>query len=198
MSNFWKHLKIVHVHRKYVRKLCFKLGILWRGLAHDLSKYSIAELKISKWFSGTNSPHQNCREKLGYSPSWMHHYHRNDHHYLYWMDTDEADNFIPVKMPYKCVLELFADRVAACKAYNKEKYTNQDAWNYYLAKTKNHGVLHKETEYLLEKLLWNLHESATEDAFFEWFKQIRKTLKHLYDNGSLALVDNTVAEAERL
>ena len=68
MKNLFKHLKTVHTHRKYVRKACWKMGLFWQGLLHDLSKYSITELKICKYYTGTKSPHQACREMIGYSP----------------------------------------------------------------------------------------------------------------------------------
>ena len=84
MKNLFKHLKTVHTHRKYVRKACWKMGLFWQGLLHDLSKYSITELKICNYYTGTKSPHQVCREMIGYSPSWIHHYRRNPHHYQYW------------------------------------------------------------------------------------------------------------------
>ena len=42
--NFWGHLKTVHHHRALVRKYCFRLGLYWQGLTHDLSKYSLLSL----------------------------------------------------------------------------------------------------------------------------------------------------------
>lgn len=194
MNYFWSHLKTVSTHKKHVRKICWRLGLFWQGLMHDLSKYSPTEMSIVKYYTGKNSPHQNCREAIGYSPCWMHHYHKNKHHYQYWQDQDENDKNIPIKMPYKYVLEMFADRVSACKAYNKDKYTNQDAWNYYAVKTKGHGVLHEETEYLLEKLLWNLHESKTEDDFFEWFNRASKFLSSAYEANQLKAADLHVSQ----
>lgn len=68
MQKLFEHLKLVHQHRKYVRKICFKMGIFWRGIVHDLSKYSIQELKIAKYYNGKKSPHQQCRDEIGYSP----------------------------------------------------------------------------------------------------------------------------------
>ena len=65
VKNYFSHLKTVNTHRKYVRQLCFKMGLYKQGLLHDLSKYSPTEMSIAKYYSGTNSPHQNCREALG-------------------------------------------------------------------------------------------------------------------------------------
>ena len=91
ISTIFKHIKLVHTHRKYVRKACFKMGLFWQGLTHDLSKYSITEMKICKYYTGKKSPHQVAREKLGYSPSWIHHYHRNKHHFqAHWDENDEG------------------------------------------------------------------------------------------------------------
>jgi hypothetical protein len=92
-------------------------------------------------------------------------------------------------MPYKYVLEMFCDRVSACKAYNKDKYTNQDAWNYFVKNTKGHGVMHSDTEYLLAKLLWMLHECESEKEFFNHFKQIKTYLKVTYEAGTLEEID---------
>ena len=39
----WEHWKTVHRHRALVRKYCFRLGLYWQGLTHNLSKYSPVE-----------------------------------------------------------------------------------------------------------------------------------------------------------
>ena len=75
MGKLLKHLKTIRTHRKFVRKACFKMGLFWQGILHDLSKYSIEELKMCKYWTGKGSPHQACRDAIGYSPSWIHHYH---------------------------------------------------------------------------------------------------------------------------
>ena len=36
--HFWGHLKTISHHRRLVRKYCFRLGLYWQGLTHDLSK----------------------------------------------------------------------------------------------------------------------------------------------------------------
>ena len=122
MGKLLKHLHTIHIHRKNVRKWCFKMGIPVQGLLHDLSKYSIEELSIAKYYVGTKSPHQVARETVGFSKSWNHHYHRNKHHFQYWWDEDETGKIIPVKMPYRYVIESFCDMVGAGKAYLKDAY----------------------------------------------------------------------------
>lgn len=184
MRDLFKHLKTIRLHRKYVRQACFKLGLYWQGLMHDLSKYSITELKICKYYSGTRSPHQNCREVLGYSPSWNHHYHKNKHHCQFWIDESETGKFIPIKMPYKYVIEMFCDMLGASKAYNKENWKPEMLWNYWQTMCKGKRLMHAESIYLLEKLIWNLAENG-EDWFYNWYKSANKFLSNSYNDGSL-------------
>ena len=67
-QRFWGHLRTVRKHRKMVRKLCFKCGLYWQGLTHDLSKYSHTEFWNGvKYFTGTASPHVGERKVKGYS-----------------------------------------------------------------------------------------------------------------------------------
>ena len=186
MNNLFKHLKMIRTHRKHVRKACFKMGIPLQGLLHDLSKYSLAELKIAKYYTGTLSPHDQARSILGYSPSWCHHRNRNKHHSEYWVDSFEKQN--AVKMPYKYVIEMFCDFIAAGKAYNKDSWSVETPWDYWVAKCQSR-VLDLETEYLFEKLLWNLHEMETEKNFYIWYKAHKKYLKENYNNGTLITKD---------
>ena len=47
MKYLFMHLHTVNRHRWEVFKLCTKCGFIWRGLTHDLSKYSIEEMSES-------------------------------------------------------------------------------------------------------------------------------------------------------
>ena len=73
----FKHLQVVNHHRFEVFKLCVRCGIIWRGLTHDLSKYSKTEfVEGATYFCGNRSPIQKCRETNGYSLAWVHHIHK--------------------------------------------------------------------------------------------------------------------------
>lgn len=187
MGKLLKHLKTIHTHRKYVRQMCFKMGIPWQGLVHDLSKYSISELLMCKYWTGTCSPHATCRELFGYSPSWMHHYHVNKHHWQYWIDAEDwPDKFIAAKMPYKYVIEMCCDQIGASKAYNKDKFNVKMVWQYWVEKCEGKRLMHKESEYLIKKLLW-MYSELGEDKFVSWYKANKKTLKTMYNDNVLSL-----------
>ena len=48
LINIFKHLHTVNKHKWLVFKFACKVGIPWRGLVHDLSKYSPTLLNIIK------------------------------------------------------------------------------------------------------------------------------------------------------
>jgi hypothetical protein len=181
MKNLLKHLKIIHTHRKFVCKACFKMGLFWRGLLHDLSKYSITEMLICKYYSGKRSPHQNAREVLGYSPSWIHHYHANKHHFQFWWDEDEEGKIIPMKMPYRFVVESVADMLGASKAYNKEKWKPEMLMQYWNEKCVGKRIMHQDSTFLVQTLLTKLVELGEQD-FYNWYKANKTLLKEKYNN----------------
>lgn len=132
--NFIGHFKTITEHRREVRKICFRLGLYYQGLTHDLSKYSVTEFPVGvKYYQGYRSPNNAEREKKGYSAAWLHHKGRNKHHFEYWMDySSEGGGIIPARMPVRYLCEMYADRVAASKIYNKGHYENDFPLNYYL------------------------------------------------------------------
>ena len=126
--DFWGHLKTVNHHRALVRKYCFRLGLYWQGLTHDLSKYSPVEFWAgAKYFQGDHSPNDAQRKAFGYSASWLHHKGRNRHHFEYWTDYSlNGDGIAGVEMPKKYIAEMFCDRLAASKVYRGEAFDPGD------------------------------------------------------------------------
>ena len=39
MMKAWQHFKTITTHKMWVMRYCFKIGLYWQGLTHDLSKY---------------------------------------------------------------------------------------------------------------------------------------------------------------
>lgn len=147
------HLHTINEHKAKVTSLCLKCGLVKQGLLHDLSKYSPIELKTGfRYYQGFRSPIDAQKEKEGYSLSWLHHKGRNRHHWEYWLDNG-PDGVHPVRMPFNYVAEMFCDRVAASMTYQKEKYRDDSALNYYLM-NQAHTMLHPESE---KELLFLLH-----------------------------------------
>ncbi|MCI8465336.1 MAG: catalase [Lachnospiraceae bacterium] len=173
----WGHLKTINHHKSEVMKNCFKVGMYKQGLLHDLSKYNPKEFLVGcKYYQGNRSPNAAEREERGYSSAWLHHKGRNKHHFEYWIDVDMDKNFevAGMRMPVKYVLEMFMDRIAASKTYQKDNYTDQSPLNYY-NRRKDVMVIHPKTRRQLEFLLCMLARDG-EEATFRFIREhvIRK------------------------
>ena len=76
-------------------------------------------------------------------------------------------------MPRKYVAEMFCDRVAACKTYQKSAYTNGSALEYFL-KGKPRRWVHPQTSADIEMLLTMLRDKGEDETFLylkKWVKE---------------------------
>lgn len=179
MGKAYKHFRTITKHRHQVIKHCAKCGIFWQGLKHDLSKYSPTEfLSGAKYFQGDRSPNDKEREQTGYSKAWVHHMGRNPHHFEYWRDYSPINKEMkPIDMPYRYIIEMFCDRVAACKIYKGNAYTNNSALEYFenglKKKATRKDLITDKTIAKLEFLLKMLADKGEKETF----SYIKKSLK---------------------
>ena len=121
LKNFFGHLFVVSKHKWRVFINCAKCGLVFRGIVHDMSKFSPTEFFESvKYFQGNRSPIGACRRAVGVSYAWLHHKGRNKHHIEYW--TDPECTIQPI-MPYKYAVECVCDKLAATKVYAGKNYS---------------------------------------------------------------------------
>lgn len=177
-QRFFGHLKTVFRHKHEVFKNCRKAGIPWQGIKHDMSKFTPAEFVPGvKYFTGTHSPNEGERAEYGYSLAWMHHKGRNRHHYEYWNDYNPITREPgPVKMPLKYVIEMICDRIAACKVYKKDEYTDSSPLEYF-SRRKGRTDMHPDTYALTLELLTMLSEKG-EDETFAFIRKLLKENRH--------------------
>lgn len=149
-----------------VMKNCFRCGLYWQGLTHDLSKLAPVEFWAgAKYWQGTCSPNNAQRQAEGYSAAWLHHKGRNKHHLEYWIDyASNKTGLDGMKMPLRYVCEMVCDRVAASRIYLGDQYTDASPWEYY-ERSKNHYLMHPETRALLEKLLKMVRDLGQDRTF---------------------------------
>ena len=162
----WQHFKTITKHRWLVRQGCFKVGLYWQGLTHDLSKYSPTEFWTgARYYQGTRSPNAAEREEKGYSIAWMHHKGRNRHHYEYWTDMSrETRQYVSFPMPRKYLVEMVMDRRAACMTYQGKDYTDASAWIYF-DKSREKNLMHPQLRQELEFLLAMLRDKGDKRTF---------------------------------
>lgn len=167
--NAWKHFCTITKHRWAVRRGCFRVGLYWQGLTHDLSKYNWQEFRSGvKYYQGTRSPNSRERELNGYSLAWMHHKGRNKHHFEYWTDLDlKTRRYMPVQMPRKYLTEMVMDRIAACKIYHGKAYRDGDALEYLQRsmEARESDLMHPATRRELECLLTMLRDKGEKETF---------------------------------
>ena len=162
LANIWGHLCTITHHRHMVMRFCFCVGLYRQGLLHDLSKYSSTEFRVGcKYYQGTRSPNNAEREETGYSRAWLHHKGRNRHHYEYWIDYSmkPGEGMIGLEMPVNYVVEMFLDRIAASKIYERDAYTDRSPLRYY-ERGAAEMMIHPKTRKLLRHLLEMLAEKG--------------------------------------
>ena len=173
MGHPFRHFATITRHRHAVMRHCFRAGIGFQGLFHDLSKYSPAEfIPGARYYQGTRSPNERERELFGYSSAWLHHKGRNKHHFEYWVDLNPATKlYEPVPMPLRYVKEMFCDRVAASKIYQGKNYTDAHPLAYFRGGNARQKM-HADTADLLEEWLVMLAEEG-EDKTFAHIRALR-------------------------
>lgn len=171
------HLKTITEHKILVMKHCFRVGLYWQGLMHDMSKYMPSELLMGFRYydDGKSSPNNGERKDTGASYAWMHHKGRNRHHFEFWLDytMKPSEGKYPlqaVQMPRPYVAEMLMDRICASKNYNKETYTDHDALAYF-ERGRGHYLMHPQTAKELHGMLKILDERGEEELF--WFVKER-------------------------
>ena len=169
-EKFLAHLHTITHHKLLVLEGCWKVGLYRQGLLHDLSKFGPTEFFVgARYYQGNRSPNNAEREDIGYSTSWLHHKGRNRHHFEYWVDYNLRGKqgespLIPVKIPGRYVVEMLMDRIAACKTYLGDSYTDDAALKYF-NRGRDIQFMHPESSALLEKLLRMLAEKGEDYTF---------------------------------
>ena len=172
LKNVVKHFILITRHRWLVFKLCCKVGLPWRGLMHDLSKYSPTEFFESvKYYQGNCSPISAAKKDKGYSESWLHHKGRNKHHSEYWIDLT-ANEKTPI-MPYKYVAEMLCDKMAAGMIYQGKNWNKEYQLEYW-KKEREQTLINEKIEKIITEFLTQVSIDGLDKAL------TRKNLKYLY------------------
>ena len=171
-KNIFKHFHIINKHRFLVFKLSCKAGIPWRGLVHDLSKYSPTEFFESvKYYTGDKSPIMGAKKDKGYSNAWLHHKGRNKHHFEYWIDLN-APIKTPV-IPYKYTVEMICDTLAAGLTYQGKNWYPGYQLEYFNTRTDKDLINEK-----IVKVLTEVYEMVEKEGINKTIN--KKNLKKIY------------------
>lgn len=148
------HLKYFYkcfIHKWHVFWEAAKLGIYWRGLVHDVSK-----LSLSEWLPRAAALNKNKTESQydvfaqlsdELVMSWLRHYHKNPHHWQWWLTRLDNGELKIMPMTDEYRREMLADWRAVSKMPGR-----QDVVPWYL-QNKENIVLHPETRLWIEQQL---------------------------------------------
>jgi len=110
-----RYLRFVLRHRWFVFVASCRLGVPWRGLTHDLSKFRPSEWRAyADYFYGRP-------DQRAFDLAWLLHQHRNAHHWQYWLLRLDDGNEQVVAMPERYRREMVADWVGAGRAISGTK-----------------------------------------------------------------------------
>lgn len=165
LKNVLKHFHLVNKHRFYVFIFCLRAGIPFRGIIHDLSKYSYDEFWISASnFDGKRSPIQVMRNRDGFSTVWLHHKGRNKHHFEYWEDSNGKER-IGVFVPYKYIVESICDKLSAGMVYKGKNWTQKEPLNYWKSKDRDNIVVkHPGSVEFVDIVLKKIYDDGVSSA----------------------------------
>lgn len=151
MKKHRKYLNYVLHHKWYVYRAGRALGgiPLWRLIIHDYSKFSRAEWTpyVNRFFGGRSGVEDKSLDPDEFHRAWTHHWHRNPHHWEYWLRADGE----PMRMPTHFAKEMLADWLGAGRGITG----SWDLTEWY-AKNRDRQKLHPSTKTFIDHQVANV------------------------------------------
>ncbi|WP_339146246.1 MULTISPECIES: DUF5662 family protein [unclassified Sutcliffiella] len=144
----WRNFLYILDHKLNVLIECWKQGLYIQGIIHDWSKFSPKEfLPYAKKFFYYGE--KSAEDELIWKNAWLHHQHKNKHHWEYWVVDPKNKQALP--MPRKYLIEMVCDwRSFSRKWGRKVKYSTLDL--------TDKIVVHPDTRKELEIIIRNIRE----------------------------------------
>lgn len=167
MKRYTQYLKYVLKHKWYVMRECFREGMYWRGIMHDMSKFRPSEfVPYAKHFYHSDGTLIPIRDSTGYYKptdtgdptfdfAWLLHQKHNRHHWQWWVLPEDDGGLKTMKMSPRYVKEMLCDWIGAGKANGfvspaDNRYLETRVW---YKKNKDNMVLHPETRKEVEEII---------------------------------------------
>jgi hypothetical protein len=107
-----RYIRYIAMHKFYVFLECWKLGIPWRGIVHDLSKFHPAEWipYLHSFYGDEVEGDEKKLRREAFDKAWLRHIHRNPHHWQHWvLQEDSCGASRPLPIPDVYLREMLAD-----------------------------------------------------------------------------------------
>lgn len=151
MKPHLRYLWTVLRHKWFVFLAGRRVGVsIGRLLIHDLSKFSRAEWSpyVRRFEGGRAGKTDHEGDADEWHRAWLHHWHRNPHHWEHWLRFKHGSSVVPLVMPEHFAREMVADWMGAGRAYTG----TWDPRSWY-ARNRNQIVLHDTTRLFVEQLM---------------------------------------------
>ena len=149
------------MHKYYVTIECFKVGLYWRGIVHDLSKFLPSE-----FIPYANFFYNKKRDSTGYYKptdtgdkafdfAWLLHTKRNKHHWQWWTIPEDDGGIKVLRMDEIFTNEMICDWIGAGKAqgfFSPKNDTYYETRKWY-SSNKDKMNLHPHTRKSIEFIL---------------------------------------------
>lgn len=164
LRGHYLYLQYLVRHKWYVFIECLRLGLIWRGITHDLSKFRVSEWSPYVNYFYPKQKKVERRDSSGYYKptdtgdpafnfAWLLHQKRNNHHFQWWILVEDEGRTKVLPMSNIARKEMLADWRGAGRAQGFGNNTHR--WY-----VKNHRKmqLHPETREWVEEILGLLTE----------------------------------------
>ncbi len=113
-----RYLVYLFTHKWYVFLACCRLGIPWRGVKHDYTKFLPDEFfaYYRHFFADHTQAMPTAAAKLEFNCACVRHQRRNDHHWQYWLVPAVSSDVQVVEMSLGATKEMLADWLGAGRA----------------------------------------------------------------------------------
>ena len=161
MKQYIQYMKYLLKHKWYVTIECFREGLYWRGLVHDMSKFLPSEfIPYANFFytkrresSGYYKPTDTGDKKFDFA--WLLHQKRNKHHWQWWVLPEDDGGLKVLCMESTYITEMICDWIGAGKAQGffspkNDRYYETRIW---YKQNKDKMNLHYATRAQIEREL---------------------------------------------
>jgi hypothetical protein len=129
MLQYPVYLSYVLRHKLHVTLECFKHGLIWRGIKHDIDKFypSMFVAYANQFYLPDGSKKAKVRNPDGsYDPTatgnlpfelaFFRHTRRCEHHWQYWVQATDDGREVLRDMPINAIKEMVCDWIGAGRA----------------------------------------------------------------------------------
>lgn len=163
-----EYLKYLLRHKYFVMIECFREGLYWQGLMHDISHFFPSEffpysdyafkydMDVKRIEEGSTDNDDEVDKKFNFA--WLLHKKRNKHHWQWWVEFDVRDGVMILEMEELYLKEMICDWIGAGKAqcyYRSKKDDRYFEVREWYAAHKNKIQLNEKTRRKVEeKIKW--------------------------------------------